>query len=120
MKPNIDDTEFGYITIDGDKIEHDIVIRLSGEVVKRKKSLSKAIYGTSHTVSLDEAKYIYESGAEQVIIGAGQEGMLSLSNEATDFFEKKDCIVDLRPTPAAVKRWNKAKGKVIAMFHVTC
>ncbi len=120
MKPNIDETEFGYITVDGDRIEHDIMIRLSGEVVKRKKSLSKAIYGTSHTVSLDEAKYVYEAGAKQVIIGAGQDGMVSLSNEAAEFFEKKDCEVDIKPTPTAIKRWNKAKGKVIAMFHVTC
>lgn len=120
MKPNIDDTEFGYITVDGDKIKHDIVIRLSGKIIKMKKSLSKAIYGTSHTVSLDEAIYIYEAGAKQLIIGTEQDGMLSLSNEAAEYFEKKNCDVDLKPTPAAVKHWNKTNGKVIAMFHITC
>jgi hypothetical protein len=31
MKPKIDGTEFGSITIDGERIEHDVVIRLSGE-----------------------------------------------------------------------------------------
>ena len=56
MKPGISDTGFGYITIEGSTIEHDIVIRLSGEIKKRKKKLSKAVYGTSHTVSLEEAK----------------------------------------------------------------
>jgi len=51
----IDSTEFGSITIDGTLYSHDILIRLSGEVVKRKKKLSKKYYGTSHTISLEEA-----------------------------------------------------------------
>ena len=65
MKPAISDTGFGYITIEGLKIENDIVIRRSGMIKKRKKKLSKAVYGTSHTVSLEEAKHIYQDGAEQ-------------------------------------------------------
>ena len=43
----IESTTFGTITIDGKTYEHDVVIRLSGEVVKRKKKLSKKYYGTS-------------------------------------------------------------------------
>jgi hypothetical protein len=35
-------TTFGTITIDGKTYEHDVIIRLSGEVVKRKKKLSVA------------------------------------------------------------------------------
>ena len=34
----IDRTEFVEITIDGKTYEHDVIIRLSGEVVKRKRS----------------------------------------------------------------------------------
>lgn len=120
MKPAIDETDFGYIVIDGTKIGHDVVIRLSGEVKKRKKKLSKAVYGTSHTVSLDEAKHIYEDGAERLIIGSGQTGMVSLSDEAADYFQKKQCAVDLHPTPRAIKEWSKAQGAVIGLFHVTC
>jgi hypothetical protein len=44
----IDSTTFGTITIDGKTYEHDVVVRLSGEIVKRKKKLSKRLYGTSH------------------------------------------------------------------------
>jgi hypothetical protein len=29
-----------------------VLIRLGGKVAKRKKKLSKAVYGTSHTISL--------------------------------------------------------------------
>jgi hypothetical protein len=46
----IEGTTFGTITIDGRTYEHDVIIRLSGEVVKRKKKLSKKYYGTSHAL----------------------------------------------------------------------
>ena len=52
----IEGTTFGTITIDGKTYEHDVIIRLSGEVMKRKKKLSKKYYGTSHVLSKDEAK----------------------------------------------------------------
>ena len=47
----IEGTKFGSITIDRKTYEHDVVIRLSGEVIKRKKKLSKKYYGTSHVLS---------------------------------------------------------------------
>ena len=120
MKPKIDATEFGSITIAGEVHEHDVVIRLNGTVKKRKKKLSKAVYGTSHTVSLEEAKYVFESGAKQLIVGTGQNGALEFSNEAMEYFEKKGCAVDLSPTPKAIEVWKSAKGATIALFHVTC
>jgi hypothetical protein len=49
MEPRIDKTEFGSITVDGETLDHDIVIRLGGEVKKRKKKLSKQYYRTWHT-----------------------------------------------------------------------
>ncbi|HEU0219986.1 MAG TPA: MTH938/NDUFAF3 family protein [Gallionella sp.] len=120
MKPGIDGTRFGSITIGGSEIEHDVLIRLSGEVKKRKKKLSKAVFGTSHTISLEEAEYIFEKGAECLIIGSGQDGMVTLSGEASEYFKKKGIRVDLSPTPEAIQRWNKAKGPTIGLFHVTC
>jgi hypothetical protein len=50
----IERTTFGTITIDG--TTYDVIIRLSGEVARRKKKLSKKYYGTSHVLSKDEAK----------------------------------------------------------------
>ena len=120
MNPKIDNTEFGSITIGGEVIEHDVIIHLSGNIEKRKKKLSKAVFGTSHIISLEEAKYIYEKGTEQLIIGAGQSGMVSLSNEASEYFRGKQVQIDLSPTPEAIKRWNMAEGSVIGLFHVTC
>jgi hypothetical protein len=120
MKPNIDGSQFGSITIDGDCIEHDVVIRLSGEVTKRHKKLSTAVHGTSHIISLAEAGYIYEKGAGRLIVGTGQGGIVTLSAEAADYFAKKGMDADLARTPEAVARWNKAHDAVIGIFHVTC
>ena len=120
MKPAISDTGFGYISVGGSRIEHDIVIRLSGKINKRKKKLSKAVYGTSHIVSLEEARNVYQDGADRLIIGSGQEGMVKLSKEAVEYFKKKRCKVILQSTLNAIRYWGKAKGEVIGLFHVTC
>ena len=71
MEPRIDRTEFGSVTIDGEVFTHDVIIRLGGRVEKRKKKLSKAVYGTSHTISLAEAEHLYQTGAERLLIGGG-------------------------------------------------
>jgi hypothetical protein len=120
MNPKIGRTTFGSITVEGTTFEHDVLIRLDGQVKKRKKKLSKAVYGTSHTVSLDEAKHVYEKGAERLIVGAGQYGLVALSDEAADYFRRKECQVELLPTPEAIRAWNAAEGAVIGLFHVTC
>ena len=120
MKPKIEATTFGSITIDGREIENDVILRLDGSVKKRKKKLSKKVYGTSHTISLDEAKYVYEKGAELLIIGAGQYDLVRLSDEAEEYFQKRGCRVKLMATPRAIWAWNRAEGKVVGLFHVAC
>ncbi|HEY5993323.1 MAG TPA: MTH938/NDUFAF3 family protein [Gallionellaceae bacterium] len=120
MKPKIDGAEFGSLTIDGEAIGHDVLIRLSGKIKKRKKKLSRAVYGTSHTLSRDEARHIFEKGAQRLIIGSGHEGNVRLSDEAAEYFAKKKVRIDLLPTPEAIAHWNKARGAVIGLFHVTC
>jgi hypothetical protein len=120
MQPTIERTSFGSMTIEGEKVERDVVIRLDGSVVKRKKKLSKEVYGTSHTISLAEAKHVYEKGAARLIVGAGQFGLVKLSEEAAGYFERKGCAVDLLPMKAAINAWNEAEGAVIGLFHVTC
>ncbi len=120
MKPRIDGTKFGSITIAGEEYEHDVVLRLHGKVEKRKKKLSKEIFGTSHIISLPEAEFVYESGARWILVGTGQDGMVQLSEEARQFLKEKDCKAILLPTPEAIERWNELEGEGIALFHVTC
>jgi hypothetical protein len=116
----IEGTTFGTITIDGKTYEHDVIIRLSGEVVKRKKKLSKKYYGTSHVLSKDEAKFVFERGCEQLILGSGQMGNVHLSPEAEAYFAKRDCKVLLQPTPEAIQVFNRSNAKKVGLFHVTC
>jgi hypothetical protein len=71
MEPRIDRSQFGSVTIDGNVFEHDVLIRLGGRVEKRKKKLSKAVYGTSHTISLAEARHVHQKGVVRLLIGRG-------------------------------------------------
>jgi hypothetical protein len=71
-------------------------------------------------LSQDEARHIYEKGAKQLIIGTGQYDNVRLSDEAADYFKRKECQVDLLPTPEAIHAWNENSGSVISLFHVTC
>jgi hypothetical protein len=120
MAMKIEGTTFGSITIDGKTYEHDVIIRLSGQVMKRKKKLSKKYYGTSHMVSKDEAKFVFEKGCEELILGSGQMGNVRLSPEADAYFAKKGCKVLLLPTPEAQDAFNGWRAKKIGLFHVTC
>src|SRR6266480_6494387 len=109
----IESTTFGAITIDGTTYQHDVVVRLSGEVVKRKKKLSRKLYGTSHVLSKDEAKFLFEKGCDEVVIGSGQMGNVHLSPEAEAYFERKGCEILLKPTPEAIRMFNRSRAKRI-------
>jgi hypothetical protein len=120
MEPRIDRTQFGSVTIDGKVFDHDVIIRLGGQVKKRNKKLSKAVYGTSHTMSLAEAEHLYQDGAARLLIGSGQEGRVELSEEAAVYFARNRCQVELLSTPEVIPVWNQAEGAVIGLLHVTC
>jgi hypothetical protein len=119
-KMTIDDTQFGSIMVDGKTYEHDVIIRLSGNVEKRKKKLSKEKYGTSHIISKDEAKLVYEKGCEIVIVGTGQQDNVRLSPEASEYLSKKGCKVVLQPTPEAIHSFNASRARKVGLMHVTC
>jgi hypothetical protein len=116
----IKETTFGSITVGKETYSHDIVIELDGTVRKRKKKLSKRVFGTSHQVSLDEIKDVYAQGAKKLIVGTGQYDQLRLSGEAQAYLDERGCKAVLLATPEAMERWNAAKGQVIGLFHITC
>jgi hypothetical protein len=57
MEPRIDQTQFGSVTIDGEVFTHDVIIRLGGQVEKRKKkrlfSCFRGSRGRLHTCVSD-------------------------------------------------------------------
>ncbi len=120
MRPKIDDTWFGSITVDGKRYEHDVIIRLSGKVCKRKKALSKEVSGTSHVISQAEIVDLFRPRADSLIVGTGQEDKVRLSDEAAKFLEEHEIEALLLPTPRAITEWNHADGHVLGLFHITC
>ncbi len=64
--------------------------------------------------------YVYQDKSEGIVIGSGQHGIAYLSDEASDYLKRNNCHVILRPTPEAMQEWNKAEGKWIGLFHITC
>jgi hypothetical protein len=120
MKPKTESTSFGSITIDGRTFDHDVLIRLDGAVEKRKKKLSKQFYGTSHKISRPEAEFIYEAGAQTLVIGTGQYDQVRLSSEAQEYFDGRGLQTITAATPEAIRLWNEQTGRVIGLFHVTC
>jgi hypothetical protein len=120
MKPTIDSTSFGSITIEGKKYPHDVYISTVGQISKRKKKLSKKLYGTSHRISEEEINHILEENVEGIVIGTGQYGRADLSDPASALMKSRGIEVLLQPTPQAIKIWNKREGMIIGLFHVTC
>lgn len=117
----IEGTDFGHITIDGHTYGHDVVITLSGEVIKRKKKLSSRKYGTSHKISRKEAKFVLQKGCRELILGTGQYNSVILSKKAQALFDECKCKVIAEPTPKALELFNHSrKKKKIGLFHVTC
>jgi hypothetical protein len=110
MQPRIDRTRFGSVTIDGNAYEHDVLIRLGGELEKRKKKLSKAVYGTSHIISLAEARHVYQKGAELLLIGAGQSGTVTLSEEAAAYSNATAARYDCCRRPRSSRPGTRPKG----------
>ena len=120
MKPRTESTSFGTITIDGNRYDHDVLIRLDGAIKKRKKKLSKRLYGTSHKISLMEAEHVYEEGADVLVIGTGQYDRVRLSDEAQAYFDDHEVKLIMAETPEAIKLWNAQHERAIGLFHVTC
>ena len=117
MQPQIQNTEFGFITVDGEEIDHDILIRLSGKVKKRKKKLSKE-KGDSHTVSLAEAEHIFDEGAERLIIGSGQYGKRQALGGSRTLLQGKGMF--RRIAPDARRNQGVERGRGQDHRHVPC
>lgn len=123
---NIESTRFGSITIDGEKIDHDVVVYPDG-VEERKKRLSKDLCDTSHEFTKKEMeeylKKVDTQRLKTVVIGTGQYGRLKLLEETKNFLESKKIESIELKTPEAIERFEKLKKsreQILGIFHVTC
>ena len=82
--------------------------------------VNKTLTIETRLLSKDEAKFVFEKGCEQLIVGSGQIGNVRLSPEAEAYFAKKNCNFLLRLTPEAIHVFDRSTAKKIGLFHVTC
>jgi len=111
-------TSFGSVTFNGKRYGYDILVLPDGRVEKRRKSLSKSVFGTSHKLIPEELEPLKD--AETIVIGTGQSGLLRLTKEAEEWVKNRGLKVILAPTPEAIQKYNQLKGKKAALIHVTC
>ncbi|MFP4000612.1 MAG: MTH938/NDUFAF3 family protein [Thermoplasmata archaeon] len=118
----IEGTEFGEVTVNGEKYDHDIVA-FPNEVIERKKWITKDKHGTSHRFTRDEMEeYIEGAGHEaidEVIVGTGQYGKLGLLPETREYLEQKDISYKEKKTPELVGR-DIDESETMTIIHVTC
>lgn len=120
----IDETEFGSITIDGKRYEHDVVI-YPQKIEERKKKISKNKYGSGHKFCKEEMEEYLKNAdnIDIVLVGTGQYGVLNLLNETRKMLDDNGIDVIERETPDAIKDFNqrvKTQENIIGIFHVTC
>jgi hypothetical protein len=116
----IDGMGFGWITVEGKKHRHDVVIFPSGKVKRRKGGF--LMFG-SHSFKLKEFEELCAENAEVIVVGTGTNGVAKVSKEVMDFLRKADIELVILPSSEAVRKFNEfveSGKKVGAIIHVTC
>lgn len=113
----IQEYRFGKMVIDGDSYDKDLIIA-AGEVIPnwwRNKG---------HNLEVaDIEKVVEQHQPEMVVVGKGQFGMMSISDEVRQFLNGQGIELVDKKTGKAVQIYNKnfSEGKnVIGAFHLTC
>ena len=112
----IDSTGFGWISVDNVRYNHDIIIFADGKIKNRYEDFK----GDSHTLTKEETEKLITGGAETIVVGTGQSGVLSIPEETKEFLAKKKIKLMADETPKAIKIFNNLTGKKSAIFHTTC
>ena len=118
--PKVIKTSFGEITVDKHTYEKDIYILADGEVKRRKKSLAKKVYGTSHKIGPAELKKICKGHPRAVFIGTGQSGLVELTEEGEQYLTERGIDIQVLATPDVIDTFNKCDKSKAALIHVTC
>src|SRR5262245_6204189 len=111
--------EFGEITIDGVRYEHDVVIA-GGRIRKRKKGPSKARreeFGHTPLTADEEIPW----DARQLWIGTGAYGRLPVTDDVREEARRRGVKLVIRETPEIVKMINDdLHADTNLILHVTC
>jgi hypothetical protein len=116
MKPIISSQTGGQLLIGDHRMEHDFYINSEGQVMDRNQNFLDS--RDLQVLSLTEAYDYYDPNINELIIGFRSDDKLMLSNEATDFFEEKQCKIKMLPLLEAITYWNRYEGRAVGLFHV--
>lgn len=110
----IDHYEFGSITIDGKRYDHDVII-FKGKV-------SSWWRETSHSVSGKDIDALLAEKPKTIIFGTGASGCMNVPKETQDFLIKKGIEVIVLRTSEASQKFNELSGSkdIAAALHLTC
>ncbi len=112
--------KFGWIKINGEKFEKDVIIHSDGKITKRKKKLSKDLkseYG--HTpLSEKELDFLAQEKFDALYVGTGHEAALPITPQAQEILKAKNAII--LPTTEIIEKIEKEQNKFVALIHVTC
>ena len=116
----VDSLSFGSITVGGRKYRRDVILLPDGTVKQRKGGFW--IFG-SHKINREEVEELYNSGAEEIVIGTGTNSKAGLSGEAKSYIEQTRLHIHTLPSYEAVSEFNRlvdAGKRVAAVIHITC
>ncbi len=120
MKIDSLQSEFGWIRVNGEKYEKDIVIHSDGSITKREKKKSKDLkpdYG--HTpLSERELQFLPREKFEALYIGTGHEAALPITPRALEILKGYGAMI--LPTPQIIGEIEKERRKFVALIHITC
>jgi len=112
----IDYYDFGVIIINGKEYRSDVIIT-------PKRVISDWWRLEGHRLQIPDVRDYLLEDADEVVIGTGYDGMMSVDNEVIDAFRRRGKNVHILKTREAVKLYNELvdKGKkVLAFLHLTC
>jgi hypothetical protein len=113
-------SKFGWVKVNGDRYENDIILHVDGTVTKREKKKSKdlkTIYG--HTpLSERELDFLSQEKPKVVYIGIGHQASLPITPKAMLILKKYQTVI--LPTQEVTEKINAEQRKMAALIHVTC
>jgi hypothetical protein len=115
------DSQFGWVEVDGQKFEYDVIIHCDGEVTKRKKKKSrnlKSKYGGHTPLSKPELNFLLKEKFKVLYVGTGHLESLPITPKAYKVLDK--CNAVILSTPEVVERINQEHKPFVAIIHSTC
>jgi hypothetical protein len=120
MKTKSIKSKFGWVNVNGEKYEKDIIIHSDGSITNREKKKSKELkleYG--HTpLSERELEFLQKEQFEALYIGTGHEAALPITPDALQILKKYNATI--LPTPELIEKIEEEQRKFVALIHVTC